>query len=89
MIPHIQIPDDALVRNSDSWRIAYVVAEIGEMGGKVVVSNRTGIDLWDERYLEPIEPCDLDKALMDLRRTSREMYDAFLATMLGLDGVKR
>lgn len=84
MILSIQTPEPSLVRNSDSWRLAYIIAEVGEGDERrVLVDNQHGLDLWREEYLEPIDASDLDRALMDLRRDDIDAYEKFRMTMLG------
>jgi len=72
-----------IVRNRDSWRIELHIADYGK---QTLVSVGTGVDLWPAKYVETIEPRNLDRALMFLLDVDRSVYDDFLLIMMGADG---
>ena len=74
----------AIVRNRDTWRIANHVSDPNDRQTLVEYGD-TWHALWPTMYVQPINPADLDRALMGLRESDKDAYDTFLNIMLRQD----
>lgn len=82
MIPK---PEATMVRNRNSWRVAYAIDAIEDATDMLVYCGG-GADLWPHHYVDRIQSKDLDRALMNLRSTDVDQYNTFITIMLGLHG---